>query len=421
MTQHSDCAPTPGQSSRSVAEHLAIVLNSVTALEPQLCPLDAAGGLVLAEDIRTLTATPPFDNSAMDGYAVHSADLSGATEAAPVTLTVVADLPAGTADNPPITSGQTARIMTGAPMPDEVDAVVPIEHTDQGTVSVQVFRAPLPGAHIRRAGGDAAAGDVVLTAGSVLWPARIAAAASAGAASVLVHPAPRVAVISTGSELVAPGQPLRRGQIPDSNSFLLSAAASEAGAIVTRIGAVPDDPDTLRTLLAQIAPTVDAIVLSGGVSVGAYDVVKAVLAPLDTMFFGPIRMQPGKPQGFGHLPDGTVVFALPGNPVSAYVSFEAFVRPALRMMAGHHAAHRRTVTAIADDAWTCPSGRTQYMPVEIKGEPGRERVRRATAGGAGSHLVAGLGRATGLAIIGEKVDRVAEGDLVTVMAIVDLP
>jgi molybdenum cofactor synthesis domain-containing protein len=412
-------APSPRVHPRSVAQHLAIVLNAVPLLEPQLLPLDLARNLVSADDIRTRTATPPFDNSAMDGYAVHSADLSGATEDSPITLTVVADLPAGTDQNPTVESGYAARIMTGAPLPRGVDAVVPIEHTDQGIDVVRVFHAPRPGAHLRRAGDDAAAGDIVITAGSVLWPARIAAAASAGSASVRVHPAPRVAVISTGSELVPPGQPLRRGQIPDSNSFLLAAAVADAGGVPTRIGAVPDDADALLNLLSAIAPTVDAIVLSGGVSVGAFDVVKEVLAPLDTMFFGPIRMQPGKPQGFGRLPDGPIVFALPGNPVSAYVSFEAFVRPALRTMAGHASVHRRTITAVANDAWTCPSGRVQYMPVDVEGEPGRERLRRATAGGSSSHLVAGLGRATGLAVIGENVDRVEVGDLLTVMVITD--
>ena len=433
------CAPAA--SARTVSEQLAIVLGSVAPLPPVRVELDAARGLVLAEDVLTVTDTPPFDNSAMDGYAVIRSDLLGASVLNPITLPVVADLAAGTADNPRLVPGQVARIMTGAPIPDGADAIVPIEDTDQGTDLVTIVAAPAVAAHVRRAGEDAHAGDRVLAAGSVLWPARVAAAASAGTSTVLVHPAPRVAVISTGSELVTPGSPTRRGQIPDSNSFLLSAAVAEAGGIPVRIGAVPDDENVLRAVLAELAGTVDVIVLSGGVSVGAYDVVKAVLKPLGTVHFGPVKMQPGKPQGFGHWPTtdnvpGPLIFALPGNPVSAYVSFEVFVRPALRRLLGHATLHRRTVTATVADGWNSPPGRAQYMPVivtyrtDIQRAPAdntREastgassgsthaEVRPASRGGSGSHLVAGLAQANGLAHVPEDTTHIRGGDLITVM------
>ncbi len=467
---HDACAPPA--SARSVAEQLAVVLAATAPLTPVRLPLDEARGLVLAEDIRSATDTPPFDNSAMDGYAVRRADLVGATAEHPVTLPVIADLAAGTAANPHVGPQQVARIMTGAPLPEGADAVVPIEDTDQGLERVVIRRAPAPAAHIRRAGEDAHAGDTVLTRGSVLWPTRLAAAASAGTATVLVHPAPRVAVISTGSELVTPGEPTRRGQIPDSNSFLLAAAVAEAGGVAQRIGAVPDDDDVLRDLLASLAGTVDAIVLSGGVSVGAYDVVKAVLAPLGTVRFGPTKMQPGKPQGFGrwpHAADGTpgpLIFALPGNPVSGAVSFEVFVRPALKRMLGHTVIQRPTLEATVVDGWSSPAGRAQYMPVVLerdderqdhrdehdfeRGEPrglapsdatghtdadvspttvtpadagtgaaasvtAGARVRRAARGGSGSHLVASLGQSMALAMNPEDVTPVDAGDRVTVM------
>ena len=357
----------------------------------------------------------------MDGYAVQRADLLHASDEHPVTLPVVADLAAGTSQNPLLVSGQVARIMTGAPIPDGADAVVPIEDTDQGTETVTIVRAPVPAAHIRRAGEDAHAGDIVLTRGALLWPTRVAAAASAGTPSLWAHPAPRVAVISTGSELVTPGEPTRRGQIPDSNSYLLAAAVAAAGAVPIRLGAVPDDENNLRSLLAGLVGNVDAIVLSGGVSVGAYDVVKAVLAPLGTVWFGPVKMQPGKPQGFGRLSgdgsagEGPFVFALPGNPVSAFVSFEVFVRPALRRLGGHTDLFRPTISATAAESWDSPPGRAQYMPVTLDGEGTRTLVRRAAAGGSGSHLVAGLAQAVGLAIVPENVTRIAEGDRVTVM------
>ena len=408
-------------SARSVADQLSAVLAAVGALPPALVSLDAALGLVLAEGIRSRTDTPPFDNSAMDGYAVQRADLLHASDEHAVTLPVVADLAAGTSQNPLLVSGQAARIMTGAPIPDGADAVVPIEDTDQGTETVTIVRAPVPAAHIRRAGEDAHAGDIVLTRGALLWPTRVAAAASAGTPSLWAHPAPRVAVISTGSELVTPGEPTRRGQIPDSNSYLLAAAVAAAGAVPIRLGAVPDDENNLRSLLAGLVGNVDAIVLSGGVSVGAYDVVKAVLAPLGTVWFGPVKMQPGKPQGFGRLScddsagEGPFVFALPGNPVSAFVSFEAFVRPALRRLGGHTDLFRPTISATAAESWDSPPGRAQYMPVTLDGEGTRTLVRRAAAGGSGSHLVAGLAQAVGLAIVPENVTRIAEGDRVTVM------
>ncbi|WP_104170176.1 MULTISPECIES: gephyrin-like molybdotransferase Glp [unclassified Cryobacterium] len=408
-------------SARSVADQLSFVLAAVAPLPPVLVSLDEALGLMLAEDVRSATDTPPFDNSAMDGYAVRRADLLQASAEHPVTLPVVADLAAGTSQNPHLETGQVARIMTGAPLPDGADAVVPIEDTDQGIDTVTVVRAPQPAAHIRRAGEDAHAGDTVLTRGSVLWPTRVAAAASAGTSSLRAHPAPRVAVISTGSELVTPGEPTRRGQIPDSNSYLLASAVTAAGGVPIRLGAVPDDENTLRSLLASLAGTVDAIVLSGGVSVGAYDIVKAVLAPLGTVRFGPVKMQPGKPQGFGRWPaddnavEGPLIFALPGNPVSAFVSFEVFVRPALRRLGGHIELFRPTISATAGESWDSPPGRAQYMPVTLEGVGIRRVVRRSAAGGSGSHLVAGLAQAVGLAIVPENVTRIAEGDRVTVM------
>ncbi|TFD86077.1 gephyrin-like molybdotransferase Glp [Cryobacterium serini] len=423
---HTDRADAcaPAATARSVAEQLAIVLGSVDPLPPVRVELDEARGLVLAEDVLTVTDTPPFDNSAMDGYAVIRTDLLEATAHNPITLPVVADLAAGTDQNPALAPGQVARIMTGAPIPDGADAVVPIEDTDQGTEQVTVVRAPEPAAHIRRAGEDAHAGDRVLRTGSVLWPTRVAAAASAGTSTVLVHPAPRVAVISTGSELVTPGSPTRRGQIPDSNSFLLSAAVAEAGGSAVRIGAVPDDDDVLRAVLTELVGKVDVIVLSGGVSVGAYDVVKAVLKPLGTVDFGPVKMQPGKPQGFGRWPatdnvPGPLIFALPGNPVSAYVSFEVFVRPALRRLLGHGSLQRRTITATVVDDWRSPPGRAQYMPVIVThrtdGTEDSMEARPASRGGSGSHLVAGLAQANGLAIIAEDTTHIRGGDLITVM------
>lgn len=421
---------------RTLAEHRAAALALGAPLPTEEVGLDDALGRVLAQDVRTADALPRWANSAMDGYAVHLADLVGASAEHPVTLWVVADLPAGTSADPRIDRGTAARIMTGAPVPSGADAIVPVEHTDGGTISVTVRVEPAPGAHVRGAGEDAAAGDLVVPAGTLLGPAHVSACASVGQARLVVHRRPRVAVVSTGDELVAPGEPLARGQLPDSNSWLLAAAVREAGADAVRIGPVGDDPADLRALLDALdsgtytqAGPVDAIITSGGVSVGAYDVVKAALLDEPDVAFVPVAVQPGKPQGLGRLVHGTPVFALPGNPVSSFVSFELFVRPALRRLQGATEVERPTVVATVDDAWRTPPGRTQIMPVRVVApaddlgldtavDPAtnpRPTVRRATPGGSGSHLVARLALADGLAVVPVEVAAVERGDLLTVL------
>lgn len=412
-------------------DHILAVLPAATAAE---VPLEDAGGLVLASDVFARVDVPSFDNSAMDGYAVRNADTAHASPESPATLAVVADLPAGSAENPTLHPGEAARIMTGAAVPDDADCIVPVEDTDGGTTQVRILRAPAPSAHIRRTGTDVRAGDVVLTAGRTLNSRDLAAAAATGNRNLAVYPAPSVGVLSTGTELVAAGGALRRGQIHDSNSTLLASLVAECGGIPVQIGSVPDDEAALREVLREYAPTVDAFITSGGVSVGAYDVVKAVLAPLG-VWFGPVRMQPGKPQGFGEWPGGNVpgatddttgtsgisttpgtpIFTLPGNPVSVFVSFEAFVRPALLAMQGRTDILRPTVEAVATEGWRSPSGRMQFMPAIVSPGPGATfSVRPASGGGSGSYLVASLAWANALAIVPEETTDVREGDLVAV-------
>jgi len=246
----------------------------------------------------------------------------------------------------------------------------------------------------------------------VLGPAQVAAAAAAGCGRLLVHRRPRVAVLSTGSELVPPGHALRLGQIPDSNSYLLAAAVREAGCEPVRMGVVGDDAMSFRSVLADLDGSVDAIVTSGGVSMGAYDVVKKVLEPDPGMAFVEVAMQPGKPQGLGRLAGGTPLFALPGNPVSVFVSFEVFVRPALLRMRGLVDVDRPAVTAVVVDGWRKPAGRTQYMPVRFEGTDTSTapEVRRAGPGGSDSHLVASLALVQGLAVVDRDVEKVSPGD-----------
>ncbi|UFU07235.1 molybdopterin molybdotransferase MoeA [Ruania halotolerans] len=408
---------------RTVAEHLVAVLSAIQPLAPRELDLTDAGGRVLAADVTSTTPIPLFDNSAMDGYAVRSADLAGASAAHPITVPVAADIPAGAVRTDPVAPGTVARIMTGAPMPAGADAIVPVEYSDGGTTETRLTLAPEPGRHLRRAGEDLAAGDLVLPAGTVLHARQIAAAAAAGHGALTVHPRPRVAVISTGSELVTPGSTPRGGQIPDSNSYLLARLVAEAGAEPVRIGAVPDDEAEFARVLAEVSPRVDAIICSGGVSVGAYDVVKAVLAREPGMWFGTVSMQPGKPQGFGHLADGTTVFTLPGNPVSVYVSFAVFVAPALHRLAGHPVtAALPLVPARATSGWRSPAGREQFMPVRIAhdgdapdGQPAY-LVRPSSERGSGSHLVGTLAAADGLVRVPADVTEVNAGETVELLA-----
>ena len=399
---------------KTVREHLDDVLAAVAPLAPMQVALNDAHGCVLFEDVAVEWPLPPFDNSAMDGYAVRVDDLAGASETAPVTLKVIADLPAGSDKAVHVGAGTTARIMTGAPLPSGADAVVPIEWTDEGVVDVTVRRQPKLGEYIRRAGSDVTAGTVVVTSGTHLGPAQLAVLASSGRDRVLVRPRPRVVVLATGSELVPPGQRPGAGQIPDSNSVMLAAAARDAGAVVFNVGIVGDDPRELMSALEDQLVRADAVITSGGVSVGAYDVVKQALTRVGAVTFDKVAMQPGMPQGLGHVgPDSTPLFALPGNPVSAFVSFEVFVRPALRRMIGVEPLERPQVRAVLKDAVTSPAGKQQYLRGWLDVEDGRYVVR--PVGGAGSHLLHGLSQANSFIVLPEDVTAVAEGDPVTVM------
>ncbi|MEV6794915.1 gephyrin-like molybdotransferase Glp [Streptomyces sp. NPDC051320] len=429
----------------SVDEHLDDILGSICPLEPIELPLQDAQGCVLVEDITVQISLPPFDNSSMDGYAVRTTDVAGAGEEFPAVLTVIGDVAAGSGELPTVGPGEAARIMTGAPLPPGAEAVVPVEWTDGGTGGgaattmraasgapegasgeVRVYRPAEARAHVRAEGSDVRPGDLALEAGTVLGPPQIGLLAAIGRGTVRVRPRPRVVVLSTGSELVQPGEALAGGQIYDSNSFALAAAARDAGAIAYRVGAVTDDADTLRATIEEQLVRADLLVTTGGVSVGAYDVVKEALSSVGDAFspsgddadgdagseergrdgggtgvdFRKLAMQPGKPQGFGSIgPDHTPLLALPGNPVSCYVSFELFVRPAIRALMGLAEVGRPSVRAVlkADKALTSPPGRRQFL----RGIHDAAAGTVTPVGGSGSHLIAALAHADCLIVVPE--------------------
>jgi molybdopterin molybdotransferase len=401
---------------KTVDEHLAEVLALVSPLPPLDLQLLDAHGRTLLEDVVAPYDLPGFDNSAMDGYAVRLTDVTAAAEGSPVTMPVTGDIAAGSRSSYALGPGFTARIMTGAPMPRHADAVVPVEWTDGGIARVQIRRAPSLGEHIRRAGSDLRAGEVVLKRDTVLGPTQIGLLAAIGRDRVLIQPQPRVVVLSTGDELVEPGQPIGMGQVADANSYMLACAAREAGAVVYRAGIVGDDARKLMNVLEDQLIRADLVITTGGVSKGAYDVVKEVLSRLGTVVFDEVAMQPGKPQGFGTIgPENTPIVTLPGNPVSSYVSFEVFVRPALRRLGGRPEAEqfRPLVSARSTAAMTSAAGRRQF--VRVRADRRAEGWASTPVGGHGSHLIGSLAHANAFAVIPEHVVEVPSGGMVDVM------
>ncbi|MFC4536572.1 gephyrin-like molybdotransferase Glp [Sphaerisporangium dianthi] len=399
---------------KTVDAHLADILGAVRPLDPVPIDLESALGATLAEDVASPVALPPFDNSAMDGYAVRAEDVAGASEDAPVVLPVTLDVAAGDTARRAVERGFVTRIMTGAPVPEGADAVVPVEWTDGGTVKVAIRRPAPPGNAIRRSGEDVRAGGPVLDAGTVIGPAQLGILAGVGRRTVLAHPRPRVVVLSTGAELVEPGTPLGHGQIWESNSFTLVAAVLQAGGEASRRGAVGDDPEAFSETLDSLLGEADAVITSGGISMGAYEPVKEALSPLGTVRFEKVAMQPGMPQGFGLLGDRQIpIFTLPGNPVSSYVSFVLYVKPALAKMRGLPAGPPATVTATAAAALRSPAGRRSFLRGVLTTRDGAASV--APVHGQGSHQLAALAGANALIVVPEDVTDLPEGAVVEVI------
>ena len=373
--------------------------------------LTQAQGLVLADDVVAALALPVFDNSAMDGYAVRAEDTSDATPEHPVVLPVAEDIPAGRTDELTLQPKTAHRIMTGAPVPAGTTAVVPVEDTDGGVDSVAIRKPRPPGAHIRRAGEDVAAGATVLRAGQVVTPAMIGLAAALGLHQLPVIPRQRVLIISTGSELVSPGTPLRPGQIYESNSPMLAAAIRDAGAQAVATAVASDDVAEFTALLDRYATESDLIITSGGVSAGAYEVVKDAFgrAGDQGVEFVKVAMQPGMPQGTGRVA-GTPIVTLPGNPVSALVSFEVFIRPALRTAMGLPDPHRPRRSAVLTETLAAPAGKRQFRRGVFDAAAGTV----VSHGPPGSHHLGSLASANCLLDIPEEVTEIPAGSTVQV-------
>jgi molybdopterin molybdotransferase len=406
----------------TVEAYQAAILSAITPLASTSLELAAAEGCVLAEDVTAAVALPSFDNSSMDGYAVRASDVAGASQESPATLLVTGEIAAGDTGAYRLAPGTAIRIMTGAQLPAGADAVVPVEWTDGGIAQVAIHGQAEEGNAVRYAGGDATEGETLLTAGTRMRPMQIAVAASAGRRAVTVRPRPRVVVLSTGDELTEPGTPLVPGRIWDSNSYMIAAAAREAGAVAYRRSVVPDDPSGVLPALEEQLVRADLLITTGGVSMGGeHDVVKAALRDLGTVTFRKVAMQPGMPQGFGLIGKGgkggeggqglVPIFTLPGNPVSAYVSFQLFVRPAIAALQGADDLSLPAVQAMLTAPVRSPSGRRSYLRGVLDG------TKVTPLSGQGSHQIAYLGRANALIIVPEWETRLPADDTVDVLVL----
>jgi molybdopterin molybdotransferase len=429
----------------SVEEARAAVLAAIDGpTEPETAFLSEARGRILAEDVISLTALPPWDNSAMDGYAVRAADIAGASDGAPIRLEVIGEVRAGSAPELEVRRGTAIRIATGAPVPPRADVVVQVELTTPAAAggapigtrgpdaagpvppAVLVHAAVPAGTAIRRAGDDLPEAVSILSAGTPLGPAAIALAAGSGNDTVRVHRRPRVGILATGDEVRAAGRPLGPAGIPDANGPGLAALAEEAGGYPMTLGIAADRLEDVRARLkAALYGDLEMIVVSGGVSVGPYDVVRAAFAEIGRIELWRVAVQPGKPFAFGVVerPAGgrTLLFGLPGNPVSSFVTFELFVRPAIRRLAGLPETRlvRPADRAILLDAVSKSPGRRAFLRVvaerdqlgaPVRDAVGRVRVRLAGGGrGQGSHVLSALAIAEALAIVPETFDALPAG------------
>jgi molybdopterin molybdotransferase len=385
-----------GEGLLSVEDARDKVLSQVHPLAPLQLPLVEAAGCVLADDALAEHDMPSFASSAMDGYAVRADDVAGASPASPIELKLVGRARIGRRPQGTVGAGEAIPIATGAPIPAGADSIVPIENTEDDGDLVRIFEGSTPGKHVRAVGEDLRAGTTLVRAGTRLGAPELGLLANNGIPHPVVYPRPRVIVLSTGDELIPPTEEPAFGQVRDANAYTIFAALREAGASPVLGGIVRDDVDQLRETILSYVIQADAFISSGGVSVGERDVVKAAFLGRGDVEFFKVAMQPGMPQGFGHV-EGKPYFGLPGNPVSVFVSFEVFVRPAILRMLGRTQLDRPEIVATLTADVHGPKGKLQFARVAVR--RGAEGWEATPTGGRGSNLLSTVARANGLAMV----------------------
>ncbi|MTD12588.1 molybdopterin molybdenumtransferase [Nakamurella sp. YIM 132087] len=399
---------------RSVTEQLDLVLSAAVTPQPVRVAISEAQGLLCAEEVVASAALPSFDQAAVDGYAVRSVDIQGASPVNPITLPVVGEIAAGTRAAHRLQPQQAVYVSTGAPLPTIADTVVPRSSADSTGARVSVTASLRSGQYVRRTGEDVQPGDVAVRSGAFIGAAQVGLLAAVGRDKVLVHPRPRLSIISVGDELVDVSRTPGPGQVYDVNSFALAAAARDAGADVNRVGIAPGEPRRLKEMVEARLLVSEIVLIAGGAGGRSGEQVAEALSDLGELDVERVAMQPGSAQAFGRLgPDQVPTFLLPANPVSALVVFEVMVRPMLRVMLGRRNPYRRTVTARTLEPISSPVGRRQFLRGQLMRDEDDEYLVHVLGGG-GTHLLASLAEANCLVLIDEAVTDVPTGGEVAV-------
>lgn len=405
---------------RSVQEQLQSVLRDVEPLEPFPIGLLEARGCVLAEDVTAPWPLPAFDTASVDGYAVHALQTSLATADEPVVLRVIDSVRSGESSSRSLIPGTAIRVSAGCALPEETEAVIPVEHTNGGDEEVAVFRAAKYGQFVRRQGEDVRAGDIVATAGTAIDARLLGLLAAVGRSQIEARPRPRVVVVSIGSELLEVGAPIEAGRVPDTNGIMLAAAIAEVGGVAYRVGPISDEPEVIQRVLSEQLVRADLVITTGGTSAISYDNLRQVFSKMGHVDYQRIAMYPGGAQGHGTIGEEDVpVLALPSSPASAFVAFEVFVRPVLRRLFGLDPYGSSLQRATMLNGFASPAGKQHYVRGTCETDPLGRHVVTALEG-QGSHLIASLARTECLIVVPAAITEIQPGDTVEVLLLNDV-